>query len=80
MKRSGITPRAFFGSAGAGMVGLDVVSSVRAAKVAIPGFEGETARSKAVGVWQPVSDRKFRMGIVAHLSALKDGKLLNIPQ
>lgn len=50
------------------------------AEKAIQGFEEAPTDARASEGWQPVSDRKVRVGIVAHQSAARNGELLKIPQ
>ena len=58
--------RSFLKSAGLGAAALGAASLARAAEPKIQGFEQEKADSAAARQWQPVSDRKIRMGIVGY--------------
>ena len=58
--------RTFIQRAGWGAAALSLASSARAADVAIPGFEKAPTDPDASKGWQPVSDRRLRVGIVGY--------------
>jgi predicted dehydrogenase len=58
--------RSFLKGAGLGAAALGASSLGKGAEPKIQGFEKEKAGSQASGSWQPVSDRKIRMGIVGY--------------
>ena len=89
-QRGAMTRRAFIGQVGLTGMTLGLVGRAGTSRAAeaprdaggavIPGFEKTRTAPDAAKGWQPFSDRKIRVGIVAHQSALKDGELLKIPQ
>jgi predicted dehydrogenase len=58
--------RSFLKNATLGAAALGVATTTQAAPPKIQGFEEEKAGTEAAGGWQPVSDRKVRMGIVGY--------------
>ncbi len=58
--------RSFLASAGLGAAALGLASASGAEKPKIRGFEEEKADPNSAGRWEPVSDRKIRMGIVGY--------------
>ena len=58
--------RTFLKGAGLGAAALGVGQFARAAEEKIQGFEEEKGAPQPAGEWQPVSDRKIRMGIVGY--------------
>ena len=66
MTESGLSRRMFLSRAGTGTAALALASAARAEILTIPGFEEQKADPKAGKTWQPLSDRKIRMGIVGY--------------
>ena len=60
------TRRSFLRSAGLGTAAMGIGSVANAAPPNIQGFEEEKAASQPANEWEPVSDRKIRMGIVGY--------------
>jgi predicted dehydrogenase len=58
--------RTFLKRVGWGAAALGLTTSPRSAEVAIPGFEKAPIDPDASKGWQPVSDRRLRMGIVGY--------------
>ncbi len=58
------TRRTFLQAVGAGAAALGLTDTVRSADKVIQGFEKEPADAGAHQGWEPVSDRKVRVGIV----------------
>ncbi len=58
--------RSFLKTAGLGAAALGWAASSRAAEPKIQGFEQEKPSPAPAAAWQPVSDRKIRMGIVGY--------------
>jgi GFO/IDH/MocA oxidoreductase family protein len=58
--------RTFLKGAGLGAAALGVGQLAQAAEKKIQGFEEEKGGPKSAGEWEPVSDRKIRMGIVGY--------------
>jgi len=61
-----IRRRSFLRFAGLGAAGLAAQSLARAAEPPIQGFERSADSPEGSGGWQPVSDRKIRMGIIGY--------------
>ena len=61
-----VTRRAFLQAAGLGAAALGLPAIARAAEKPIQGFEQATDASNASRGWQPVSDRKIRVGLVGY--------------
>ncbi len=57
--------RSFLKTAGLGAAALGMTSAAQSGEPPIQGFE-EGPDAKLAGAWQPVSDRKIRMGIVGY--------------
>nr|MCU0980484.1 Gfo/Idh/MocA family oxidoreductase [Pirellulaceae bacterium] len=58
--------RSFLKTAGLGAAALGWAASAQAGEAKIQGFEQEQPGPVPAGAWQPVSDRKIRMGIVGY--------------
>jgi predicted dehydrogenase len=61
-----LSRRSFLAAAGLGAAALGVPAPGRAAEKVIPGFEPAPEDPKASQGWQPVSDRKIRVGLVGY--------------
>ena len=58
--------RSFLAATGLGAAAWGLHSSVQGDEKTIPGFESSPAPDSSSGAWQPVSDRKIRLGIVGY--------------
>ena len=60
------TRRVFLQALGVGAAALGVPALGQSSQVQIPGFEQESRDPDASKGWEPVSDRKIRVGIVGY--------------
>lgn len=63
---SPLTRRSFLQFMGVGATTLTTQGSLQAAEAVIPGFETAPNRADIAKGWQPISDRKIRVGIVGY--------------
>jgi predicted dehydrogenase len=60
------TRRTFLQASGAGALAAHLGASARGEKQPIPGFENVPSSPELSKNWQPISDRKIRVGLVGH--------------